>query len=137
MVGKHVDAYKVLEKLHEEGVIRAIGIANYTIEVICDTEVSCVIKSYCCWVKSTTTLSSPASCSLPSPTTMILENQDYEELKKVMKIKPVVNQLEISPWCFRYELLRGAADDSSLLWSGSSWRVFIVLVLVYRYLVSN
>ena len=102
MVGKHVDAYKVLEKLHEEGVIRAIGIANYTIEVRCDTEVSCVIKSCCCWVSSTTTLSSPASCSLPS---MILEYQDYEELKKVMKIKPVVNQLEISPWCFRYEVI--------------------------------
>ena len=33
VVGKHIDAYKTLEKLHEEGVLRSIGIANYTIEV--------------------------------------------------------------------------------------------------------
>ena len=62
VVGKHVDAYKVLEKLHEEGVLRAIGVANYTIE-------------------------------------------DYEMLKKEMKVKPAVNQLEISPWCFRPKTL--------------------------------
>jgi len=62
VVGKHIQAYKVLEKLHEEGVLRAIGVANYTIE-------------------------------------------DYEALKKELKIKPAVNQLEISPWCFRPKTL--------------------------------
>jgi diketogulonate reductase-like aldo/keto reductase len=56
--GKHVAAYRALEKLHEEKVLRSIGLSNYTVE-------------------------------------------DYEELKKSMTVKPVVNQIEISPWLYR------------------------------------
>lgn len=74
MVGKHVEGYKVLEKLHEEGVVRAIGVANYTIE-------------------------------------------DYEMLKMEMKIKPVVNQLEISPWCFRPKTLKYFQNEGIVLQS--------------------
>lgn len=74
MVGKHVEGYKVLEKLHEEGVVRAIGVANYTIE-------------------------------------------DYEMLKMEMKIKPVVNQLEISPWCFRPKTLNYFQNEGIVLQS--------------------
>mmetsp|Transcript_3118 Transcript_3118/g.7501 ORF Transcript_3118/g.7501 Transcript_3118/m.7501 type:complete len:314 (-) Transcript_3118:24-965(-) len=74
VVGKHVEGYKVLEKLHEEGILRSIGVANYTIE-------------------------------------------DYEDLKREMKIKPVLNQLEISPWCFRPKTLEYFKEEGIPLMS--------------------
>lgn len=74
VVGKHIEAYKVLEELHDEGVLRAIGVANYTIE-------------------------------------------DYEALKKEMRIKPVVNQIEISPWCFRKKTIAYFQNEGVLLQS--------------------
>eukprot|EP00037_Helgoeca_nana_P006000 m.55699 g.55699 ORF g.55699 m.55699 type:complete len:314 (-) comp16910_c0_seq2:232-1173(-) len=74
VVGKHIAGYKVLEKLHEEGIVRAIGVANYTIE-------------------------------------------DYEDLKREMKIKPIVNQLEISPWCFRPKTLKYFEKEGIVLQS--------------------
>jgi len=77
--GKHVEAYKTLEELSNEGKIRGIGLSNYSVE-------------------------------------------DYLELKSEMKVKPLVNQIEINPFLYRKNTISFFEKEGILLQSYRSLR---------------
>ena len=42
--GKHVAAYRALERLHDEGVIRSLGVSNYTVEDYSELAAACNVQ---------------------------------------------------------------------------------------------